>query len=76
MPLTKKQSAAMAENIVNNLAAFTVNREDKMDLSVEQHVKLMREKRESRERRKAILNETFDTAAAMGYGNNNTKTGD
>ena len=76
MALTKKQSTAMAESIVNNLEAFTVNREDKMDLSVEQHVKLMREKRESRERRKAILNETFDTATAMGYGNNNTKTGD
>jgi len=57
MALTKEQSKAMAEDIVNNIEAFTVNRKAKMDLSVEQHVKLMREKRESMARRKAILNE-------------------
>jgi len=57
MALTKEQSTAMAENIVNNLEAFTVNRKAKMNLSVEQHVKLIREKRESMARRKAILNE-------------------
>ena len=76
MALTKEQSTAMAENIVNNIESFTVNRKAKMNLSAEQHVKLMREKRESMARRKAILNETFDKASAMGYGNNNTKTGD
>ena len=76
MALTKKQSTARAEIIVNNLEAFTVNRKAKMSLSVEQHVKLIREKRESMARRKAILNETFDKSSAMGYGNNNTKTGD
>ena len=76
MSLTKEQSTAMAENIVNNLEAFTVNRKAKMNISVEQHVKLMREKRESMARRKAILNETFDKASAMGYGNNKTRTGD
>jgi len=57
MALTKEQSVAMAEGIVNNLEAFTVNRKAKMNLSVEQHVKLMREKRELIARRKAILNE-------------------
>ena len=71
MALTKEQSTAMAEKIVNNLEAFTVNRKDKMNLSVEQHVKLMREKRESMARRKAILNEDLGNGLSVnnrGYG--------
>ena len=70
MALTKDQSTAMAENIVNNLEAFTVNRKAKINLSVEQHVKLMREKRESMVRRKAILNEDLGGLSVnnRGYG--------
>lgn len=76
MALTKAGSTALAENIVNNLDKFTVNRSQKMNLSVDQHFKLMREKRESMAIRKAAMNETFDKRSAMGYGDNNTRTGD
>jgi len=70
MALTKEQSTAMAENIVNNLESFTVNRKAKMNLSVELHVKLMREKRELIARRKAILNEDLGglSVNSRGYG--------
>lgn len=68
------KSKALANDIVNNLDKYTVNREEKMARSVDQLVHQLHQRIIKKNAK--VENSEFDIAKSMGYGNNNTRTGD
>ena len=74
MALTREQSKAMAQDIVNNLEKYRVDAQEKTERSIK---KMLANMQASKDAREAISEaREHDIAQAMGYGSNGTRTGD